>query len=1643
MNQSFFSILIFALCLTLMPFAFACTAPTTANQPLIISSNSDFYGSDKGTVTIDLNVENITATTQTLYFNLSNLLPYGVTISNLKVNGTPIAIKNGTLRSNTKVPIAGKTKYVASFNLNFNPSTIGFGKEFDIQFLNDDGNVIADLDPFLSGYNYRKQITITTPADQNGYQYAQVSFTENTQSLIAGGKMQADCDDARITYGESNTEIDMNLSPCNSATSTIKFVLQNKIPASKSDTNYFFYYGNSGASKYSNIAKNWQTMYDTFDTNTIGSDWNAVGGWNITGGSAISSGTGIAMFYNYRNYELPTDSVTFTVTMSDKGTFGNGNGKFVGIFDGMNNLGCGQFGFMNGYFQRLAQSTNQAGGIYRALNSSVSSLVALENSNWDSINIAVNNTTVTVDWTGGTGNPNSTSDATIRGTKKVVFGDADCVSAQWGQISAVYTHNTTASIGTEETNNQAPDINITSPTAGLNWNGTKSITFNALDPDATNTLDVNLFYSGTQGARTNLIYEDHNLADGVGITCSDYVFTDSTACTYSWDTTTAVDGQYYIDANINDGTISDQNSSPQFRVDNTKPVTTLSGCGAGWNNSDQTITLSCADTSGSGCNGTTYKVDGGALTTYSGTFVLSTDLNHQIDYNSIDNATNQEVVKTTFCAVDKTAPSVGATTFIGFVIFGSFINGIGNVIGGTATDILSGIDQATCEYTINGGGAWLSAIWNTDHCEALGITISDGTSYTGNTRVDDNAGNTGTGTQTGTYTGDTTAPTTTDDASNSWSAINETVTLTPSDGAGAGVQNTFYCIDATGTCTPTTIGTSVSVTCGAGNVCSQYVRYFSQDNVDNNETAHNSLLTRIDKENPTATSIAITDVAGRTEDQTPDLTISATDGAGAGLKEMAFSCNGSTWGAWITYSTSYSSFDLRTGAGCTTAYGNKTVYLKVRDNLDNESTSTNDTTLLDAPVTYGDLNVFQLGDYTHNVDLNINSDLNIVWQFNATSNDLNTISSKVFYQSPIDDANCSGYVQQTAVCGFQEGDYMFNIFNQDGTTFTMRSIAEDDHAFKPYFYNADPDLYAIKSATPVTLNSGTVWAKTLISNVISDANVFFNLSFHANFTGAVSRTLQVYDCNSNVADPTTSGSCWAQPFSMTDSPQLDGYFSIYHTSDTTSKVNGINLDADGNHYIYFNCPTCTGTQYWSLDQIDQNTNIDKPRNWTSTTGLGALSPNVRTIDAHLHALNLIRNNYFTFYFTIDNNQGKTYTSNQYAEAINQVNLAPHFDAFLTPTSGLYTGLIDVNIQVADPESNAITCDFNLVTPALAHVAVLAQDVSPVGNFCSTDLNSFLYTDGNYLVKARVKETTTYEKYEVAEYSENFMFDNTAPTITSIDGNGTFHTSPFYVNVQGVNFGVSGKASAQYRIDAGAWTNFTTDYNVHITIDGNYLIDFNFTDLAGNSLYISGIDANLGTIPTQPPTITVIQPNGGETYTKLVDTPTIIITLQDPDTNELYLDVNYSDEATIGTGIMLLVGANVLTSPSILCDSEDFTTDVNCSLAWNILGIPDGNYFIVVAVSDGTHDANDVSDAYFTIASLPPIPPSTDYVERYIAPDSKQRDTNIYFNPTSAFALSEGEKQTLSLQGTQTNIFLFGVIIIVILGLIAVVLWKRK
>jgi len=92
----------------------------------------------------------------------------------------------------------------------------------------------------------------------------------------------------------------------------------------------------------------------------------------------------------------------------------------------------------------------------------------------------------------------------------------------------------------------------------------------------------------------------------------------------------------------------------------------------------------------------------------------------------------------------------------------------------------------------------------------------------------------------------------------------------------------------------------------------------------------------------TETSISVAGGTAITNDSTPSLTISAV-----GATYMAFSGNGTTWSSWITYATGYSSFNITTGAGCSTGDGAKTVYAKFKNATGTTFDECNDSIIYD------------------------------------------------------------------------------------------------------------------------------------------------------------------------------------------------------------------------------------------------------------------------------------------------------------------------------------------------------------------------------------------------------------------------------------------------------------------------------------------------------------------------------------------------------------------------------------------------------------------------------------------------------------------------------------------------------------------------
>ncbi|MGD1993928.1 MAG: hypothetical protein PVI59_12105, partial [Anaerolineae bacterium] len=137
--------------------------------------------------------------------------------------------------------------------------------------------VDSEPDPWWQcGYDYRVRLTIHENAGHALADYP-VYATVDTATLIAAGKMQADCDDVRVTY--DGAEIPSQVVGCNA--SDTRIWLQTDLAASAGKPGFYLYYGNptATAADYSaQVSISWNGGSSTMDTGAITAVFDPDGG---------------------------------------------------------------------------------------------------------------------------------------------------------------------------------------------------------------------------------------------------------------------------------------------------------------------------------------------------------------------------------------------------------------------------------------------------------------------------------------------------------------------------------------------------------------------------------------------------------------------------------------------------------------------------------------------------------------------------------------------------------------------------------------------------------------------------------------------------------------------------------------------------------------------------------------------------------------------------------------------------------------------------------------------------------------------------------------------------------------------------------------------------------------------------------------------------------------------------------------------------------------------------------------------------------------------------------------------------------------------------------------------------------------------
>ncbi len=255
--------------------------------------------------------------------------------------------------------------------------------------------------------------------------------------------------------------------------------------------------------------------------------------------------------------------------------------------------------------------------------------------------------------------------------------------------------------------------------------------------------------------------------------------------------------------------------SVTVKLDKTAPTITGSRSpaanGNGWNNSDVTVSFTCADaTSGiKSCTSSTTLSGEGANQSVTGT--------------AVDNADNSASTTVGGISIDKSAPSLSGTPSGPTKNTSGWYTG-DVTVAWTCSDSLSGIA---------GDGA----------CPASSVVTGEGSNLSASASVGDKAGNTASATVSGLKI-DGTTPSTTATAPSGWNNTSVEVTLSASDSL-SGVAGTYYKLDGGAAQTYTS-----AITISADGV--HTLEYWSVDSAGNEE-AHHTVQVQIDQTGPTIT----------------------------------------------------------------------------------------------------------------------------------------------------------------------------------------------------------------------------------------------------------------------------------------------------------------------------------------------------------------------------------------------------------------------------------------------------------------------------------------------------------------------------------------------------------------------------------------------------------------------------------------------------------------------------------------------------------------------------------------------------------------------------------------------------------------------
>ncbi len=297
---------------------------------------------------------------------------------------------------------------------------------------------------------------------------------------------------------------------------------------------------------------------------------------------------------------------------------------------------------------------------------------------------------------------------------------------------------------------------------------------------------------------------------------------------------------------------------------------------------------------------------------------------------------------------------------------------------------------------------------------------------------------------------------------------------------------------------------------------------------------------------------------------------------------------------------------------------------------------------------------------------------------------------------------------------------------------------------------------------------------------------------------------------------------------------------------------------------------------------------------------------------------------------------------------------------------------DANIHLTCSDGNGSGCNttkYRLDTDSNTGVSM--------GNWQEFDQNILISSDGNWAID-----------FNSTDNSENIgdtntfyvLVDKTAPNVSiSSPSNGALINSTTVTLVYSGTDANSGILRYWVRADSTAWINNGTNTSYDFTGQSNGPHSYSViaTDNADNNSSTASVsvtvdlnaDVNIARIDGNPDNL----PLPAFSYYRDGNL-TIDVNIQDADSNNLLLDLNYSASSTRGTGTVIVNNLDINRLPTTgawNCADTNFQNITTCSIDWNIASISDGNYFILATLDDIFTLKFNTSDNNFMVDNTKP------------------------------------------------------------------------